>query len=96
MDLTMQFVQAWQGSNGANHPPTADTPMPLASLTTAAPSSEPGQSLYPDGSCRNRAGGGCENTISQAVTDSFNAVPNALEEMTRKQLADLQQRGQKS
>ena len=35
------------------------------------------------------------NTISQGVTDSFNGVPNAHEEMVRKQLADLQQRGQK-
>ena len=31
----------------------------------------------------------------QGVTDSFNAVPNALEDMVRKQLTDLQQRGQK-
>lgn len=95
LDLTMQFVQAWQAINGANHPPTPDKPMPLANLSAAPAASEPGQSLYTDGSCPTRAGGGCVDTISQAVTDSFNGVPNALEDVVRQQLADLVKSGQK-
>jgi hypothetical protein len=96
MDLAIDFVRAWQGVNGANHPATADKPMPLPNPNAPSPpSSEGGQSLYADGNCPTRAGGGCVNTISQGVTDSFNGVPNALEDMVRKQLTDLQQRGQK-
>jgi hypothetical protein len=95
MDLAIEFVRAWQAVNGANHPATIPRPMPNPNANAPAPpSSEPGQSLYSDGSCQTRAGGGCVNTIFQGVTDSFNAVPNAQEEMVRKQLADLVQRGQ--
>jgi hypothetical protein len=96
MDLAIDFVKAWQSVNGSNHPPTADKPMPVPNPNAPSPAtSEAGQSLYSDGSCPTKAGGGCVNTISQAVTDSFNGVPNAHEEMVRKQLTDLQQRGQK-
>ncbi len=96
MDLAIEFVRAWQAINGANHPATADKPMPLPHPNAPSPAtSEAGQSLYPDGSCQTKAGGGCVNAIGQSVTDSFNGVPNAHEEMVRKQLADLQQRGQK-
>jgi hypothetical protein len=96
MDLAIGFVNAWQSVNGTNHPPTADKPMPLPNPNAPSPpSSEGGQSLYPDGNCPTKAGGGCVNTISQGVTDSFNGVPNALEETVRKQLDDLQKRGQK-
>jgi len=96
LDLAIGFVNAWQSVNGSSHPPTADKPMPLPNPTVPSPpSSEGGQSLYSDASCKTAAGGGCVNTIYQGVTDSFNAVPNAQEEMVRKQLADLQQRGQK-
>jgi hypothetical protein len=96
MDLAIEFVKAWHVINGANHPATADKPMPLPNPNAPSPASaEGGQSLYADPSCQTKAGGGCVNTIYQGVTDSFNAVPNALEEMVRKQLSDLQQRGQK-
>jgi hypothetical protein len=96
LDLAIDFVNAWQSVNGSSHPPTPDKPMPLPNPNAPSPpSSEGGQSLYPDPSCKTAAGGGCVNTIYQGVTDSFNAVPNAQEEMVRKQLADLQQRGQK-
>jgi hypothetical protein len=94
MDLAIEFVRAWQGVNGANHPATSPRPMAPPNVSGVS-SSEPGQSLYADPSCQSRAGGGCVNTIFQGVTDSFNAVPNAQEEMVRKQLADLVQRGQK-
>jgi len=96
MDLAIQFVNAWQQVNGSNHPPTADKPMPLPNPNAPSPAtSEAGQSLYADGNCQTKAGGGCVNAIGPIVTDSFNGVPNAHEEMVRKQLADLQQRGQK-
>ncbi|HEY7190294.1 MAG TPA: hypothetical protein VH436_27265 [Vicinamibacterales bacterium] len=96
LDLAIDFVKAWQNVNGSNHQPTADKPMPIPNPNAPSPpSSEGGQSLYSDGSCPTKAGGGCVNTVSQGVTDSFNAVPNALEDMVRKQLTDLQQRGQK-
>jgi hypothetical protein len=96
MDLAFEFVRAWQGINGANHPATADKPMPLPNPNAPSPAtSEAGQSLYADGNCPTKAGGGCVSTIGPSVTDSLNGVPNAHEEMVRKQLADLQQRGQK-
>jgi hypothetical protein len=96
MDLAIDFVNAWQSVNGSSHPPTTDKPMPIPnSNAPSPPSSEGGQSIYSDPNCPTQAGGGCVNTIGQGVTDSFNAVPNALEGMVRKQLADLQQRGQK-
>jgi len=96
LDLAIGFVNAWQSVNGRNHPPTTGKPMPLPNPNAPSPpSSEAGQSLYADGNCATKAGGGCVNTISQGVTDSFNGVPNALEETVRKQLTDLQQRGQK-
>jgi hypothetical protein len=96
LDLAINFVKAWQSVNGSNHPPTTDKPMPLPNPNAPSPpSSEGGQSLYSDGNCPTKSGGGCVNTISQGVTDSFNGVPNAHENMVRKQLTDLQQRGQK-
>jgi hypothetical protein len=96
LDLVIDFVKAWQSVNGSAHAPTADKPMPMPNPNAPSPpSSEGGQSLYADGNCATKAGGGCVNTLSQGVTDSFNGVPNALEDMVRKQLADLQQRGQK-
>jgi hypothetical protein len=96
LDLAIGFVNAWQSVNGSNHPPTPDKPTPLPNPNAPSPAtSEAGQSLYADGSCQTKAGGGCVNAIGPIVTDSFNGVPNAHEEMVRKQLADLQQRGQK-
>jgi hypothetical protein len=95
MDLAIDFVRAWQGVNGANHPATVPTSVLPPNLTAAAASSsEPGQSLYADGSCQTRAGGGCVVAISRATTDSFEAVPNGHKAMVFKQLEDLQQRGQ--
>jgi len=96
MDLASQFVTAWQAVNGSTHAPTADKPMPLPNPNAPAPaSSEGGQSLYADGSCPTRAGGGCVAAISRAVTDSVESVPYAQTDMVLKQITDLQQRGQK-
>ncbi len=96
MDLSIEFVKAWQGINGTNHPATPDKPMPLPNPNAPSPaSSEGGQSLYADGSCPTRAGGGCVVAISRAVTDSVESVPYAQTDMVLKQITDLQQRGQK-
>jgi hypothetical protein len=97
LDVGIDFVNAWQRVNGSNHAATQDRPMPLPNPNAPSPpSSEPGQSLYEGGGgCEVRAGGGCVALISRVVTDSVEGVPNAHEEMVKKQLADLQQRGQK-
>ena len=41
-------------------------------------SSEGGQSLYADGNCPDRAGGGYVPTISRGVIDSVQGVPNGM------------------
>ena len=70
-------------------------PMPDPGTRPHLSYDEGSQSLYSGGNCPDPAGGGCVSTISRGVIDSVQGVPNAHREMVKKQLADLQQRGQK-